>query len=235
MELKWSAAPLRMGSAGISRTGTSPVFPTGEEIARAAYPAAKRTFDVVFSLTLLVVLVPLLLLIAAAVAVTSPGPVLFRQTRVGHAGKRFTCLKFRSMVAEAETLKADLEALNEADGPVFKVKNDPRVTAIGRWLRKTSLDELPQLVNILRGEMSLVGPRPPLPEEVAQYTPYHRRRLDVQQGLTGLWQVTGRSNVTDFEQWVALDLEYIKRRSFWFDLVLVVQTVPAVLFSKGAY
>jgi exopolysaccharide biosynthesis polyprenyl glycosylphosphotransferase len=235
MELKWSATSLRTGSAGIPRIETAPVFPTGEEIARAAYPAAKRAFDVVFSLTLLVVLVPLLLLIAAAVAATSPGPVLFRQTRVGQDSKTFTFLKFRSMVAEAEALKANLVSLNEAGGPVFKVKNDPRVTSIGRWLRKTSLDELPQLINILRGEMSFVGPRPPLPDEVAQYTPYQRRRLEVQQGLTGLWQVTGRSDVTNFEQWVALDLEYIERSSFWFDLMLVVRTIPAVLLSKGAY
>jgi exopolysaccharide biosynthesis polyprenyl glycosylphosphotransferase len=236
MELNFlPALPLRIVSAAVPRIEAARDVPTAEEIARALYAPAKRGFDILFSLTLLIVLLPLLLTIALAITATSPGPVLFRQTRLGRGGKPFTFLKFRSMVHDAETLKTHVASLNEASGPVFKARNDPRVTTIGRWLRKTSLDELPQLVNILRGEMSLVGPRPPLPDEVAKYTPGQRRRLDVEQGLTGLWQVKGRSDVTDFEHWVALDLEYIQRRGFWFDLALVVQTVPVVLLGKGAY
>jgi len=236
MELSKSfVSPSRVLNGGALGIELPQIWPTEEEIAEAGYGIAKRAFDVAFSLLLLVGLLPLLFVVAYAVAATSSGPVLFRQTRVGKDGRTFTCLKFRSMVADAEQRKASLMALNEASGPVFKVKNDPRITAVGRWIRKTSLDELPQLINILRGEMSFVGPRPPLPSEVSEYTPYQRRRLEVVPGLTGLWQVTGRSNVTDFNQWVALDLEYIGRRGFWFDLALVLKTVPAVLTSKGAY
>jgi lipopolysaccharide/colanic/teichoic acid biosynthesis glycosyltransferase len=164
----------------------------------------------------------------------SPGPALFRQQRVGKHGKLFTCYKFRTMVIDAEARKAELVALNEADGPLFKIRRDPRVTRVGRLLRRSSLDELPQLWNVLSGEMSLVGPRPALPEEVALYEPWHRRRLEVMPGLTGLWQVLGRSNTT-FDEMVQLDIYYAENWSVNTDLRILLRTIPAVLSSNGAY
>jgi lipopolysaccharide/colanic/teichoic acid biosynthesis glycosyltransferase len=164
---------------------------------------------------------------------TSPGPILFRQTRLGRAGQPFTCYKFRSMTVSAESEKADLLHLNEANGPVFKVRNDPRMTRAGKWLRRLSIDELPQLINVLVGEMSLVGPRPPLPDEVAKYEPRQRGRLAVKPELTCIWQVSGRSNI-GFEEWIELDLEYIRKRGIWLDVTLIVLTIPAVLRARGA-
>ena len=197
------------------------------------YAAAKRMFDVLFAILLLVVTAPALLIAAMFIGCTSRGPVIFRQTRCGRGGQLFTCYKLRTMVVGAERRRAEVLPLNEASGPVFKARNDPRITAVGRWLRKTSIDELPQLVNVLRGEMTIVGPRPPIPEEVVQYRPWELRRLAVKPGLTCLWQVSGRSEI-GFEQWVALDLEYIRRRSFWYDLQIVARTAPAVLSGRGA-
>ena len=195
----------------------------------------KRLFDVLASGTMFLLLAPLLVGVALAIKLTDGGPVLFWQVRVGRWGREFRFPKFRSMVVDAERLKAQLAAQSHhADQRTFKMKRDPRVTWIGRIIRKTSIDELPQLWNVLKGEMSLVGPRPPIPSEVAQYTLTDRRRLDVTPGLTGLWQVSGRGDVP-FPQQVALDVRYIESRSLWLDLKILLATVPAVLFGKGAY
>ncbi len=196
--------------------------------------AVKRVLDFVAAAVGLVLLSPLFLLAAAAIKMTSRGPVYFRQVRCGLNGRRFMVYKFRSMSADAESRRAELEHLNEMAGPVFKVTNDPRLTPVGRWIRKTSVDELPQLFNVLRGEMSLVGPRPPLPSEVEKYETWQRRRLSMRPGITGLWQVSGRNKVKDFSQWTRLDLEYIDRWSLKLDLEILLKTVPAVAFGIGA-
>jgi exopolysaccharide biosynthesis polyprenyl glycosylphosphotransferase len=195
---------------------------------------AKRTLDVVGSALGLIVLAPLLLLLALAVTLTSRGPVLFVQDRCGLNGRRFRFYKFRTMVKDAEARKRELEHLNEMSGPVFKIRRDPRITPLGRVLRKLSLDELPQLWNVLRGDMSLVGPRPPLPEEVARYTPRQAQRLAVMPGITGLWQVSGRSEISDFERWIDLDLEYARTWSMWLDLRILLKTVVVVALVRGA-
>ena len=200
----------------------------------AFYPTAKRAIDVAVSLGMLVVLSPLLLLVALLIKLDG-GPVVFRQTRVGKDGREFTFFKFRSMVVNADAYKQALMILNEhKDDRTFKMKHDPRITRVGRVIRKTSIDELPQLFNILRGEMTLVGPRPAVPSEVAKYTPHERHRLEVTPGLTCTWQVSGRADL-DFSQQVELDLDYIKRRSLWTDFKLMLKTIPAVLSGKGAY
>jgi exopolysaccharide biosynthesis polyprenyl glycosylphosphotransferase len=193
----------------------------------------KRVLDVSLSLLALCLTVPLLLMSALAVALSSPGPVLFRQWRCGLQGRRFLLLKFRTMVEGADSRQGEVAHLNVMDGPVFKAPRDPRVTAIGRVLRRFSLDELPQFLNVLRGDMSLVGPRPPLPEEVEKYEPWQRRRLAMKPGLTCLWQVSGRSRV-DFATWMELDLVYIDTWSLWLDLKILLRTVPAVLSGRGA-
>jgi exopolysaccharide biosynthesis polyprenyl glycosylphosphotransferase len=195
--------------------------------------AVKRAIDVAASATALLLLSPVLLLAALAVRLNSPGPAIFRQKRAGMNGRVFTLYKFRTMVQNAEALKAALEARNEMDGPVFKIKEDPRITAVGRVLRKTSIDELPQLWNVLRGDMSLVGPRPPLPSEVEKYERWQRRRLSMRPGITCIWQVSGRNNV-DFRRWMEMDLEYIDEWSLGLDFKLLLKTIPAVLFSRGA-
>lgn len=200
---------------------------------RHAYAAAKRALDLAVASVLLIVLSPLLLLVALLIRTTSAGPVIFRQVRCGIDGSTFTCYKFRTMSNGAHELKGELLPLNEVTGPVFKIQNDPRVTRLGRHLRKSSIDELPQLVNVIRGEMSLVGPRPPLPDEVATYAPHELKRLTVKPGLTCLWQVSGRSNLS-FEEWVKLDLEYIEKRSFWYDALIIIRTIPAVVTGRGA-
>lgn len=185
------------------------------------------------SVCALVALSPLLLTAAAAVKLTSRGPVLFRQQRVGMHGRVFSMLKFRSMVVDAEARKAALVAQNERGGPVFKMKRDPRVTAVGRFIRKYSIDELPQLVNVLRGDMSIVGPRPPIPSEVARYDAWQRRRLSVRPGLTCVWQVSGRDRI-GFTEWMLLDLRYIDHWSLAGDLSLIARTVPVVITGRGA-
>jgi len=195
----------------------------------------KRAMDVLVSLALVVALLPLLILTAAAIMAESPGPVIFSQTRVGKGGKHFRFYKFRSMVADAERLKTQVEATNESkDGVIFKMKRDPRVTRVGRIIRKFSVDELPQLFNVLAGDMSLVGPRPPLPAEVAKYTLEERKRLHVAPGITCIWQVSGRSDIP-FKRQVALDKEYIQSQSFWKDVVILLKTIPAVITGKGSY
>ncbi len=195
--------------------------------------AVRRVADVLLALAFLVLLSPVLLAIAIGVKLTSPGPVLFRQARCGLHGRRFTFLKFRTMRIDAERLKPLLEPFNEMDGPAFKMTNDPRVFPFGGFLRRTSLDELPQLWNILRGDMSFVGPRPSVVEEVAQYEPWQRRRLSMKPGLTCLWQVSGRSELT-FDEWMRLDLEYIDNWSLWLDVKIALRTIPAVLLGRGA-
>ena len=186
------------------------------------------------ALAAIVVLLPLLLLIAVAVSVSSPGPVLFRQQRVGRNGRLFTILKFRTMCADAEARLDDLLPLNEHDGVLFKLRCDPRITAVGHVLRRMSLDELPQLWNIVRGEMAFVGPRPALPDEVARYDPGTRARLLVKPGLTGLWQVSGRS-LLSWEDSVRLDLHYVFHRSLWLNASIVLRTLSAVLTGRGAF
>ena len=194
----------------------------------------KRIFDVALSFTALVVFSPVLLCIAAMIRVTSPGPVLFRQTRCGLGGRRFMLYKFRSMINNAEQMRAELHQLNELDGPVFKISEDPRITTVGRWLRRFSLDELPQLWNILRGDMSFVGPRPAVPEEVEQYEDWQRRRLRMRPGLTCTWVLEGRNHI-DFKRWMQLDLTYIDNWSLWLDFKIFLRTIPIVLSGRGAY
>jgi exopolysaccharide biosynthesis polyprenyl glycosylphosphotransferase len=198
------------------------------------YRVAKRLLDMTLAVTGLILLLPLLPAIVVLIRLDSPGPVLFRQKRVGLRGRHFTCFKFRSMVENAEALKTELSELNEATGPAFKIRQDPRITAIGAFLRRSSLDEVPQLFNVLLGQMSIVGPRPQIPTEVELYEPWHRRRLDVKPGITCLWQISGRSTI-GFDEWMRLDLEYIRRRSLKLDLWILVQTLPAVIARKGAY
>jgi exopolysaccharide biosynthesis polyprenyl glycosylphosphotransferase len=193
----------------------------------------KRLADVAGAAALLLVSWPILLLLAAAVRISSPGPALYRQIRCGLGGRRFSLYKFRSMVADADERRDELAALNEADGPVFKIRNDPRCTPLGRWMRRFSLDELPQLWNVLKGDMSFVGPRPPLPEEVENYERWQRRRLRMRPGLTCLWALEGRSRLS-FERWMRLDLDYIDNWSLWLDLKIFLKTIPLVLSGRGA-
>ena len=195
----------------------------------------KRIVDVFGSLFGIIILSPLCFAIAIAIKTTSPGPVIFSQVRSGKRGRRFTIYKFRSMVVNAPELHELLSEQNEMEGPVFKIDKDPRVTRFGAFLRRTSLDEIPQLLNVLRGEMSIVGPRP-LPdyetERIEKST--HRRRLSVKPGLTCLWQIQGRNSIKNFDEWVQLDIEYIERASLFLDLWIILRTIPAVLFRKGA-
>ncbi|HLY62938.1 MAG TPA: sugar transferase [Terriglobia bacterium] len=193
----------------------------------------KRVVDFMMALIFLVIFSPLFLVLAILIKLTSRGPVFYRQTRCGLGGRKFTVYKFRSMRAGSEMLRDELAALNEMDGPVFKIKNDPRCTAVGAFMRKFSLDELPQLMNILRGDMSFVGPRPPLPEEVEKYEPWQRRRLRMHPGLTCLWALEGR-NKLNFKRWMELDLEYIDHWSPSLDWKIILKTIPVVLLGRGA-
>jgi exopolysaccharide biosynthesis polyprenyl glycosylphosphotransferase len=195
----------------------------------------KQLLDFFGAALLLIVTTPLLAATALMVKCTSPGPIFFRQQRSGLNGRPFTLYKFRTMVSNAEQLKHELAAMNEMSGPVFKLVNDPRITAFGRLLRKSSIDELPQLFNVIRGEMSLVGPRPLPVDEVKRFNdPAHRRRLSVKPGLTCLWQVSGRNKVKDFKDWVRLDLEYIDNWSLWLDVKILFRTLPVVIMGVGA-
>ena len=194
----------------------------------------KRTFDVVCSLAALLVLAVPMVAVAAAVRLTSPGPALFVQTRCGLNGRRFRFYKFRSMDADAESRRADLEHLNEKDGPAFKIARDPRITTVGRFLRRYSIDEWPQFWNVLKGDMSFVGPRPPVPSEVEQYVTWQRRRLRMRPGLTCLWAVRGRDEV-DFDTWMRMDLEYIDNWSLWLDCKILLRSIPLVLAGRGAH
>jgi exopolysaccharide biosynthesis polyprenyl glycosylphosphotransferase len=194
----------------------------------------KRSFDVVVSLLLVVVLSPLLLAIALAVRLSSRGPILYQSRRPGLGGAPFSCFKFRTMSTGAEEMQADLEAVNEASGALFKIRRDPRLTTVGRVLRRFSLDELPQLLNVLRGQMSLVGPRPLPMRDYNRLADWHKKRYLVLPGITGLWQVSGRSNL-DFDDLVRLDFLYLERWSVFLDLTILLKTVPAVLTRKGAF
>lgn len=196
---------------------------------------AKRAIDIVVSLTLLIALSPAFLLMAALVKLTSRGPVFYEFRVLGRNARRIVAYKFRTMVANADQLKPDLLRHNEMRGPAFKMRDDPRITSVGRWLRKFSLDELPQLFSVLIGDMSLVGPRPPFAEEFVQYKSWQWGRLAVTPGITCIWQVTGRSDIRDFNDWAALDAEYIKKWNIWLDLKILLMTIPAVLRGKGAY
>lgn len=208
---------------------------TVSEIALKGFKAfIKRTFDVIFSLAGIVVLSPLFLIFAGLIKITSPGAVFFMQERVGKDGEKFKMFKFRSMIKEAEQLFPQLKPLSEVDGHLFKIKNDPRITALGRFMRRYSIDELPQIFNVWLGQMSLVGPRPPLPREVAEYSSWHRKRLRVRPGITGPWQVAGRS-LLPFEEMVRLDVYYIENWSLWMDIKILLRTIPVALLGTGAY
>jgi lipopolysaccharide/colanic/teichoic acid biosynthesis glycosyltransferase len=195
--------------------------------------AVKHLFDVGFATLVLGILAPLFLLLAALIKLTSRGPVFFRQLRLGQHGRPFHMLKFRSMVVNAEQLKERLKKQNERNGPVFKIRNDPRITPVGKLMRKFSLDELPQLINIMRCEMSVVGPRPPVPSEVAEYELWQLRRLAVRPGLTCLWQTRTDRHQISFEEWMYLDMQYIDHWSLWRDLTLIFKTLPVVLTGAG--
>jgi lipopolysaccharide/colanic/teichoic acid biosynthesis glycosyltransferase len=189
--------------------------------------------DVLASAILLISLSPLFLILAVAVKLSSPGPIFYRWMVVGRSGRPFLSHKFRSMVANADDLKVKLEGLNEMTGPVFKVTKDPRITPAGCWMRRYSLDELPQLYSVLKGDMSLVGPRPPLHSEYRRFTDFQKKKLAVKPGITCLWQVSGRNQVNDFDQWVRLDLEYIRRWSLWLDTKILCRTAAAVFSGSG--
>jgi len=221
-----------------STDGRRPLDVVAAEIEIQSRPRSslvlKRTIDVVGSLLGLTLLLPLFILIALAVRLTSRGPALFVQDRCGIRGRVFRFYKFRTMVQDAEERRAQLAHLNEMNGPVFKIERDPRVTLLGRLLRKFSLDELPQLWNVFKGDMSLVGPRPPLPDEVECYSPHQAQRLAVIPGMTGLWQVSGRSALPDFDSWIELDLHYVKSWSLWLDVRIMLKTIVVVILARGA-
>ena len=198
-----------------------------------SYYILKKVMDFAFSFIGIVVLSPILLLVSLMIKIDSKGPIIFKQERVGYKGKKFYIYKFRSMVANAEDLKKELKAKNEMDGPMFKIKMDPRVTKVGRFIRKTSIDELPQLFNVLKGEMSLVGPRPSLPEEVRNFEKWMLKRLEVKPGLTCYWQVEGRNDI-DFENWMKLDCKYVDERNTWIDIKLIFKTFFILFGDKHA-
>jgi len=198
------------------------------------YRFCKRALDMILSGIGILLFLPLMIPLAIMIRLESDGPIFFRQIRVGKNRRHFVCYKFRSMVADAEDMKDDISYLNEAQGPMFKIRNDPRITALGRFLRRSSLDELPQLFNVFLGDMSIVGPRPQIPSEVERYQPWHYRRLEVMPGITCLWQISGRSAI-GFEEWMRLDMEYVKLRSFLFDVKIILLTLPAIIARRGAF
>jgi exopolysaccharide biosynthesis polyprenyl glycosylphosphotransferase len=234
VELSSSLADIAAGRLTVRPLGRFPVLYVEPVQRRGWKVRAKRAFDLVISTVALIVLLPVIVAVALAIKIDSRGPVLFKQERVGKDGRRFNVWKFRTMVVDAEEQLDALRHLNEAEGPLFKMSNDPRVTRVGRVLRALSLDELPQLANVQRGEMSLVGPRPALAREMEGWTSDLHERLRVKPGLTGMWQVSGRSDVS-FEEYVRLDLYYVDNWSLWTDLAIVAKTIPTVLFRRGAY
>ncbi|SCN23733.1 UDP-glucose:undecaprenyl-phosphate glucose-1-phosphate transferase [Clostridium sp. N3C] len=198
-----------------------------------SYFFVKRLIDLVLSILGIILLSPLMLITAIAIKIESKGPIIFSQIRVGKDGKLFKMYKFRSMVENAEELKEKLLSQNEMSGPIFKMKEDPRITKVGKFIRKTSIDELPQLFNVIKGDMSLVGPRPNLPKEVAQFSEYHKLKLKAKPGLTCYWQVMGRSSI-GFQEWMELDIKYIRERSIWIDLKLIFKTFFVLFGDKNA-
>ncbi|HEY2847096.1 MAG TPA: exopolysaccharide biosynthesis polyprenyl glycosylphosphotransferase, partial [Pyrinomonadaceae bacterium] len=196
--------------------------------------AVKRAFDLVFGAFLFLVTLPIQIAAALAILATTSGDLLFRQTRCGLNGRQFRLLKFRTMIRGAEEKLPEISHLNEMSGPAFKATNDPRLTSVGKFLRRFSIDELPQLWNVLTGDMSLVGPRPPIPEEVSRYEPWQRRRLSMKPGLTCLWQISGRNEIPDFDRWMSLDLKYIDTWTPMLDFKILMMTVPIVLSGRGA-
>ncbi len=225
---------LSLGGTDVEAVNGIPLISIKQTTLTGFNLALKRAVDLMICVLGMIVLSPIWLLISVAIKLDSPGPVFFRQERIGRHGKPFIVYKFRSMYQDAEARVEQLRAQNEADGPLFKIRDDPRRTRVGRFIRRTSLDELPQLINILRGEMSVVGPRPGLQSEVEQYQPWHRKRLEVQPGLTGLWQVSGRSNLT-FDEMVMLDIYYAENWSLGLDFRLILRTIPQFIFGNGAY
>ena len=213
---------------------TVPLFTLRPPVFEGVDYAVKRTFDLVVSIVGLVLLSPVLLAIAIAIKLSSRGPVIYRSVRPGMAGRPFFCFKFRTMREHAEQIQAELEPLNELDGALFKIRNDPRMTVVGRFLRRFSLDELPQLVNVVRGEMSLVGPRPLPMRDFDRLEEWHKKRYLVLPGITGLWQVSGRAEL-DFDDLVRLDFLYLERWSIMLDLTILLKTIPAVLSRRGAF
>ena len=197
------------------------------------YEIIKRSIDVVGAFMGLIILSPILIIVAMIIKIESRGPIIFSQIRVGLNGKEFKMYKFRSMVENAEELKSGLESKNEMSGPMFKIKDDPRITRIGKFIRKTSIDELPQLINVIKGEMSLVGPRPSLPNEVKEFEEWMHERLTVKPGLTCYWQVSGRNNI-DFEDWMKLDIKYVRERNIFIDIKLIFRTAIMLLGDKNA-
>ncbi|MDI6739922.1 MAG: sugar transferase [Candidatus Edwardsbacteria bacterium] len=225
---------LLLRAAGIDAVSGVPLVDIRDEFWYGAGRAVKRAMDIVFAALGLLAIAPLFLLVMAAIVFDSRGGVFFRQERLGAGSRPFRLLKFRTMFRDADKMKQQLSGRNEADGPLFKIRNDPRITRAGRWLRRFSLDELPQLINVLKGEMSLVGPRPPLPSEVAEYQEWQKKRLDGPQGMTGLWQISGRSELT-FEEMVLLDIYYLENWSPILDLEILFKTIPVVMVGRGAY
>jgi len=218
----------------IDEVGGIPLITISEIGLKGINAFLKRSSDILFSAVLILLLSPIYLLISIIIKIDSKGPVFLIQERVGKDSKLFGMFKFRSMVVGAHEMQESLDPLSETEGHIFKMKNDPRVTRVGKWLRRLSLDEWPQLLNVLEGNMSLVGPRPPLPNEVEKYSPWHLKRLRVSPGITGLWQVSGRS-LLPFEDMVRLDIYYIENWSLWFDIKILFKTIPTVLMAKGAY
>ena len=234
--LKPNTAPLKTNTGGRANMDMpAPALLAGSIAEETLYTRyGKRCLDIAGSLVCLLLVLPFLPLIALAIKGTSKGPVLYRSIRLGKDGQPFVFYKFRSMVDGAHESRNFLLHLNEVEGPVFKIARDPRVTLVGRFLRRTSIDEIPQLFNVLRGDMTLVGPRPPIPEEVEKYEPWQRRRLDVKPGITCLWQISGRSKL-GFDEWMRLDIQYIQNQSFLLDLKILLRTFPAVISREGAY
>jgi exopolysaccharide biosynthesis polyprenyl glycosylphosphotransferase len=218
----------------VNEIGGIPLIRLREKKVEGYKKLLKSAEDYILGSIALLITLPIILGAAIAIKLDSPGPVFFRQKRMGKDGKTFNCLKFRSMVQNAEELQEELQEMNEAEGPLFKIADDPRITRVGKWIRKSSIDELPQIFNVMAGQMSMVGPRPPIPEEVERYKGWHTQRLNVKPGITGLWQVSGRSDLP-FDEMVKLDLYYIETWSVWQDFKIILRTISAIVSSNGAY